>query len=84
MAMEGGHPGTLDTTQLHISQLIWHSIEHLTATYVFVVVPLHQSHVDGSKANVLSFAPWTWPANEKVRDWLEQGWARWEEEKPEW
>merc|ERR1712196_606124 len=23
---------------------------------------------DASKANVLSFAPWTWPANEKVRD----------------
>ena len=40
--------------------------------------------VNESQANVLDFAPWTWPANEKVHDWLEQGWARWEEEKPEW
>ena len=61
-----------------------HSIEHRTATNVFLF-PLHQSHVNGSQAQVLTnFGPWTWPANEKVRDWLEQGWARWEEEKPEW
>merc|ERR1711998_306517 len=23
--------------------------------------------------------PWCWPANEKVRTWLGQGWAEWEE-----
>ena len=39
---------------------------------------------DASRAAVLGYAPWCWPANEKVRAWLEQGWARWEEARPEW
>ena len=39
---------------------------------------------DASRANVLDFAPWCWPANEKVHAWLEEGWERWEAEPPEW
>ena len=36
---------------------------------------------DFSRADVLGYAVWTWPANEKVRAWLEN-WERWEREAP--
>ena len=36
---------------------------------------------DFSRADVLGYAVWTWPANEKVRAWLEN-WERWEQEEP--
>ena len=36
---------------------------------------------DFSRADVLGYAVWTWPANEKVRAWLEN-WQRWEREEP--
>ena len=36
---------------------------------------------DFSRADVLGYAVWTWPANEKVRAWL-GNWERWEREEP--
>ena len=39
---------------------------------------------DASRAWVLTFAAWTWPPSDQVRTWLDEGWAKWETEKPEW
>ena len=39
---------------------------------------------DASRANVLSYAVWAWPAPDQVRDWLEAGWETWEREEPDW
>ena len=39
---------------------------------------------DASRAHVLRFAAWTWPPSDQVRAWLEEGWAKWEKEEPDW
>ena len=39
---------------------------------------------DASRAHVLRFAVWTWPPSDQVRAWLEEGWAKWEKEEPDW
>jgi hypothetical protein len=40
---------------------------------------------DASRASVLAGeAAWTWPPSDQVRAWLEEGWAKWEKEKPDW
>ena len=44
------------------------------------------SYGDGtnaSRANVLNFATWAWPASDQVRGWLEN-WEQWERDPPEW
>ena len=38
---------------------------------------------DVSRADVLGYARWSWPVNEKVGTWLER-WDRWEQERPSW
>ena len=38
---------------------------------------------DASRADVLTYAVWTWPSDTKVRAWLED-WEKWEAEKPSW
>ena len=40
--------------------------------------------VDASRAFVLDFATWAWPASDQVRAWLEAGWEKWEREQPTW
>ena len=37
---------------------------------------------DFSRADVLGYAVWAWPANEKVSAWLAANWERWEREAP--
>jgi hypothetical protein len=37
---------------------------------------------DFSRADVLGYAVWAWPANEKVAAWLAANWERWEREAP--
>ena len=37
---------------------------------------------DFSRADVLGYAVWTWPSDEKVRTWLGENWERWEREQP--
>ena len=37
---------------------------------------------DFSRADVLGYAVWTWPADEKVQGWLAANWERWEREAP--
>ena len=39
---------------------------------------------DASRADMFSYATWAWPPNDQVRTWLDEGWAKWETEKPEW
>ena len=39
---------------------------------------------DASRASVLGFAAWSWPASDQVRAWLEAGWEKWEREQPSW
>ena len=40
--------------------------------------------MDASRANVLNYATWSWPASDQVRAWLEAGWEKWEREQPSW
>ena len=37
---------------------------------------------DYSRADVLGYAVWAWPADEKVRSWLAVKWTSWEREQP--
>ena len=39
---------------------------------------------DGYRADVVDFAAWVWPPSDQVRAWLEEGWAKWEKEEPDW
>ena len=39
---------------------------------------------DASRAGALEIATWAWPPSDQVRAWLEEGWAKWEKEEPDW
>ena len=37
---------------------------------------------DYSRADVLGYAVWTWPADAKINAWLEEKWDGWERDQP--